>query len=126
MTNANDTFWRQPKNTIIESIRPKKFFQCRSELWEDRDYDCGCNSGSPLRDNVVSLEKELIRLWNSILPEPGQPSAQLPKLIRLNACKKSKHTVSRWYRTVYNPLLVNNSIHKINILNDPTVRCCGC
>ena len=28
MTNANDTFWRQPKNTIIESIRPKKFFQC--------------------------------------------------------------------------------------------------
>ena len=28
MTNANDTFWRQPKNTIIESIRPKNFFQC--------------------------------------------------------------------------------------------------
>ena len=34
------------------------------------------NSGSPLRDAVGSLEKELIHLWNSILSEPGQPSAQ--------------------------------------------------
>ena len=57
-------------------------------------YDCDCNSGSPLREAVGSLEKELIRLWNSILPEPEQPSAQLPKLIRLTACKKIKHTVS--------------------------------
>ena len=52
------------------------------------------------------FEKELIRLWNSILPEPGQPSTQLSKLIRLTACKKTKHTVSRWYRTVYIPWLV--------------------
>ena len=48
-----------------------------------------------------SLEKELICLWNSILPEPGQPSAQLPKFIRLTACKKTKRRVGRWYRTVY-------------------------
>ena len=59
-------------------------------------------SGMPL----VLLRKELIRLWNSILPEPGQPSAQLSKLIRLTACKETKHTVSRWYRTVYIPRLV--------------------
>ena len=59
-------------------------------------------SGMPL----VLLRKELIRLWNSILPEPGQPSAQLSKLIRLTTCKKTNHTVSRWYRTVHIPLLV--------------------
>ena len=47
-------------------------------------------SGMPL----FFLKKELIRLWNSILPEPGQPSAQLSKLIRLTACKKTKHTVT--------------------------------
>ena len=55
-------------------------------------------SGMPL-----VLEIELILLQNSILPEPGQPSAQLYKLIRLTACKKAMHTISQWYRTVYNP-----------------------
>ena len=40
-------------------------------------------------------------LWNSILPEPGQPSAQQSKLILLTACKKAMHAISRWYRTVY-------------------------
>ena len=59
-------------------------------------------SGMPL----VLLRKELFRLWNSILREPGQPSAQLSKLIRLTTCKKTEHTVSRWYRTVYIPWLV--------------------
>ena len=59
-------------------------------------------SGMPL----VLLRKELIRLWSSILPEPGQPSAQLSKLICLTSCKKTKHIVSRWYRTVYIPWLV--------------------
>ena len=52
------------------------------------------------------LKIELIRLWNSILPEPGQPSAQLSKLIRFSACKKVMHVISRWYRTVYIPWLV--------------------
>ena len=28
---------------------------------------------------LVLLRKELIRLWSSILPEPGQPGAQLSK-----------------------------------------------
>ena len=60
------------------------------------------SSGMPL----VPYEKELIHLWNSILPESGQPSAQLPKLIRLTACKKTKRAVSRWYRTVYIPWIV--------------------
>ena len=78
------------------------------ELREDRAYDRGCNSRSPLSDAVGSLRKELIRLWNSILPELGQPSAQLSKLIRLTACKKTKHALSRWYRTVYIPRLVTS------------------
>ena len=52
------------------------------------------------------LKIELIRLWNSLLPEPRQPSAQLSKLIRLTACKKAMHSISRWYRTVYIPWLV--------------------
>ena len=58
-------------------------------------------SGMPL-----VLEIELICLWNSLLPEPGQPSAQLSKLIRLTACKKAMHAISRWYRAVYIPWLV--------------------
>ena len=70
-----------------------------SELREDRAYDCGCNSESPLKDAVGSLRKRTHPSWNIILPEPGQPSAQLSKLIRLTACKKTKHAVSRWYRT---------------------------
>ena len=53
-------------------------------------------SGMPL-----VLKIELISLWSSILPEPGQPSAQLSKHIRLTACKKAMHATSRWYRIVY-------------------------
>ena len=53
-------------------------------------------SGMPL-----ILKVELIRLWNSILPELGYRSAQLSKLIRLTACKKAMHAISRWFRTVY-------------------------
>ena len=59
-----------------------------------------------LSEMPLVLKIELIRLWNSILPEPGQPSAQLSKLIRLTACKKAMHAISRWYRTVYIPWLV--------------------
>ena len=58
-------------------------------------------SGIPL-----VLKIELIRLWNTILPEPGQPSAQLSQLIHLTACTNSMHAISRWYRTVYIPWLV--------------------
>ena len=60
-------------------------------------------SGMPL----VLIKIELIRLWNSLLPEPGQPSAQLSRLIRLTACKKAMHAISRWYRTVYIPVYIN-------------------
>ena len=58
-------------------------------------------SGMPL-----VLKIELIRLWNSILPEPGQPSAKLSKLICLTACKKAMDAISQWNRTVYIPWLV--------------------
>ena len=75
----------------------------RSELREDRATTLVVThnllSGIPL----VLLRKEPVHLWNSILPEPGQSSAQLEKFIRLTACKKTKHTVTRWYRTVYIP-----------------------
>ena len=53
-----------------------------------------------------SLNKELIRLWNSILPEPGQPSAQLSELIHLAACKKAMNVIRPWYTTVNIPWLV--------------------
>ena len=69
-------------------------------------------SGMPL----VLSEKELIHLWNSILPEPGQPSAQLSKLIRLTEWKKNKHAVSRWYMIVYISLFVASyDTHKANV-----------
>ena len=57
-------------------------------------------SGMPL---VLFLKKELIRLWNSILPKPGQPSAQLSKLIRPTECRKTQQSISRWHRTVHIP-----------------------
>ena len=60
-------------------------------------------SGMPL-----VLKIELIRLWNSILPEPGQPSAQLSKLISFTEGKKAVHAISRWYRTVDIPWLVTS------------------
>ena len=59
------------------------------------------------------LKIELIRLWNRILPEPGQPSAQLPELICLTACKKAMPAISWWNRTVYAHWLVaSEDIHK--------------
>ena len=65
-------------------------------------------SGMPL-----VLKIEFIHLWNSLLPDPGQPSAQLSKLIHLTACKKAMHAKSRWYRTVYIPCLVASyNMHK--------------
>ena len=56
-------------------------------------------SGMPLV--LFFLKKELIHLWNSILPEPGQPSAQLSKLIRRTEYRKTQHSMRRWHRTVH-------------------------
>ena len=53
------------------------------------NHDCGCNSGSSHRDAFGSLKKKLLCHWNSILPEPGQPSTQLYKLTCLTACKQT-------------------------------------
>ena len=65
---------------------------------------------------LLVLKIELILLWNSILPEPGQPSVQLSKLIRLTACKKAMHTISRWNGIVYIPWLVASyDTHKGNV-----------
>ena len=66
-------------------------------------------SGTPL-----VLKIELVRLWNSISPEPGQPNAQLFELIRLSALKRViMHAISLWYRTVYIPRLVTSyNTHK--------------
>ena len=54
------------------------------------------------------LKIELICIWNSILSEPGQPSAQLSELICLTACNKAMHAISWWYRTVHIPWLVTS------------------
>ena len=45
---------------------------------------------------------------NSILPEPGQPSAQLSKLLRPTECRKTQHSTSQWHRTVHIPWLVDS------------------
>ena len=50
------------------------------------------------------LKIDLIRLWNSILPEPGQPSAQLSKLICLTACKNKPVEEDSLYPLVSRPL----------------------
>ena len=53
---------------------------------------------------LVLLKKEHVHLGigcSHPYPDPGQPSAQLFKLIRLTAWNKTKHTASRWYRIVY-------------------------
>ena len=60
------------------------------------------------RDMLLVLKIELIHLWKMILPEPGQPSAQLSELICLTACKKAMHAISWWYRTVYMLWLVTS------------------
>ena len=66
------------------------------------------------------LKIKLIRLWNSILPEPGQPSAQLSILIRLTACKQAMRAISRWYRTVYIPWFVASyDMHKGKLWLNP-------
>ena len=51
------------------------------------------------------LEKELVSLWDSIFPEPGQPSAKLSQITRPTACRKTQHTMSQWYRAVHVPLI---------------------
>ena len=54
-------------------------------------------------DAVGSFKEKLIRLWNSILPEPEQPGAQLSKHIRPTECRKTHHSMSRWHKTVHIP-----------------------
>ena len=80
------------------------YWKGEAELLEDRAYDFCCNSETPLRDAVGSFfKKELIRLWNSILLELEQPSAQLSKLIRPTECRKTQYSMSRWHRIVHIP-----------------------
>ena len=56
------------KNRGKEEKKGKSYWKGEAELLEDRAYDYGCNSETPLRDAVGSFKKkELIRLWNSII-----------------------------------------------------------
>ena len=105
-----------PEATFPGCLRPKRWWQKKEYAkphTQGREVSYGkiglmavavtqdLLSGMPL-----VLKIELIRLWKSILLEPGQPSAQLSKLIHLTACKKAMHAISWWYRTAYIPWLV--------------------
>ena len=91
------------------------YWRERSELREDRAYDCGCNSGSPLRDAVGSLKKKphpplTVYYLNQDNPEPNCPNS------RLTACKKAMHAISLWYRTIYILWLVTSYYtHRANV-----------
>ena len=75
------------------------------KIGREVSYDCGCNSGSPLRDAVGSKNRTHPPLEQYIT---WTRTTQCPtvKLICLTACKKAMHATSRWYRTVYIPWLV--------------------
>ena len=65
------------------------YWKAEAELLEDRLMTMAATQ-KLLSGNAVGLKKKkLIRLWNSILIEPGQPSAQLSKLIHPTECRKS-------------------------------------
>ena len=57
-------------------------------------------------DAVSSLRKRTHLPLAHYITRTRTTRAQLSKLIHLTACKKTKHSVSRWYRTVYIPWLV--------------------
>ena len=92
------------------SRRTAYYFKCtQRSVLQDRAYGCGCNSGSPLWDAVGSLTKRTLPplehyiTWSRTVPKAH--TNQLSKLIHLTVCKKTKHAVSRWYRTAYIPWL---------------------
>ena len=76
----------------------------RSELREDRAYDCGCNSWSPLRDAVGSFKKithpplEQYITWTR--------TTQCPTVQTHTPHCMQEDTVRQWFRTVYIPWLV--------------------
>ena len=81
-----------------------------SELLEDLAYDCGSNSWSTLRDSVGSFKKRTHRPLVQYIT--WTRTTQCPT-VQLTAWKKTKHAVSRWYRTVYIPWLVASyDMHK--------------
>ena len=91
------------KNTLSHVLEGRGWVTGRSglRLWlQLRNTSQGCR--------WFFKKNELLRLRNSILPEPGQPSAQLSKLIRLTECRKTQHPMSRWHRTVHIPWLVDS------------------
>ena len=61
--------------------------------------------GAALKEAVGSLRKRTHPPLEQYTTWTRTTTAKLSKLIRLTACKKTKHTVSRLYRTVYIPWL---------------------
>ena len=52
------------------------------------------------------LQKELVSVWSSKLPEPRQSCTLLSKLICPTAFKKTQHTMSHWYSAIHISWLV--------------------
>ena len=73
-----------------------------SELGENRAYECGCNSGSPLTDAVGSLEKELIRFRTVYYLNQSNPvptaQTHTPRCMQ-----EDQAYIKPRYRTVYIP-----------------------
>ena len=111
----------EPPDTFVlfriffSPVNNKRFFSRwappyreRSELREDWAYDCGCNSRSPLRDVVGSWRKITHPRLVQYITWTRTTQCPTVQLIRLPACKKTTHAVSRWYRTVYIAWLVSS------------------
>ena len=84
--------WWWPYKSQINRKEARIFSVCTAATDDSKQTKIWSSRSGML---LVLLKKKLFRRWNSILLEPGQPSAQLSKLIRLTACKKTKHAVSR-------------------------------
>ena len=60
------------KEEIFDFLLSPKPRRERSELQEDRTYDCSCNSGSTLRDSIFSFSQKISSAFRTVLPEPVQ------------------------------------------------------
>ena len=106
------------KNRGKEEKKRKEYAKPRTRRKRLSYWKIGLTTMAAIQELVsgIPLVLLLIRLWNSILPEPGQPSAQLSKLICLTECRKTQHSMSRWHRTVHIPWLDDSyDTHKGNV-----------
>ena len=87
-------------------VRKATYLREWSELWEDRAYDCGCNSWSPRRDAVDSFKKRTHPPLQQYITWTRTTQCPTVQTHTPHCMQETKHTVSRWYRTVYIPWLV--------------------